>query len=81
LIDFHKEFRHINFIAFLATSAKNEYIEKENVNGDKEEELANSKKIFIIIKMSQNSLDTSTREHINISYLLNYNQKFICSMD
>ena len=28
LIDFHKEFKHINFIAFLATSAKNDYIEK-----------------------------------------------------
>jgi hypothetical protein len=34
----------------------------------------------LIIKLSQTSLDNAGREHINISYLLDFEQKFIDSL-
>jgi hypothetical protein len=66
LIDFQKEFQHVNFVAFLITGIKNEFKSK--------------KTIYLIIKLSQTSLDNAGREHINISYLLDFEQKFIDSL-
>jgi len=34
----------------------------------------------VIIKLSQSSLDNAGRDHINISYLLNFEQLFIDSL-
>ena len=47
LIDFQKEFQHVNFVAFLITGIKNEFKSK--------------KTIYLIIKLSQTSLDNAGR--------------------
>lgn len=43
-------------------------------------DLKSSKKIYVFIKLSQISLDNADREHINISYLLDFEQRFIDSL-
>jgi hypothetical protein len=65
-IDFQKEFKHVNFVAFLITGIKNE--------------LKSKKTIYFIIKLSQTSLDNPGREHIKIFDLLDFEQKFIDSL-
>lgn len=44
------------------------------------EEVKSNKTIYIIIKLSQSSLENAGRDHINISYLLDFEQRYIGSL-